>query len=162
MMANGGMLLRPPELKWSPAMSVGVMMLDADHEALIRIINLVTRIKADGSDSRSLDSVLEALAAYGRYHFAREEKVMEACGFPGCDIHREEHAFFAQEVDSMRQRYAEDRDEELTDEVSGFLTAWLRHHILIQDMAYKPFVIGHKRAEEVARAAGPPLPRIVA
>jgi hypothetical protein len=32
------------------------------------------------------------------------------------------------------------------------LAAWIRHHILIQDMAFKPFIDDADRAEQIARA----------
>jgi hemerythrin len=42
-------------------------------------------------------------------------------------------------------------------ELLEYLTGWLRHHILIQDMAFKPYVLGVSRVDDIAQAAGPPL-----
>ena len=101
--------------------------------------------------------VLDTLMLYGRFHFAREEKVMATCEFPGTSFHMAEHQGFARYISTLRERYGRKADTEMASELLQYLTGWLRHHILIQDMAFKPYVMGVDRVDEIARAAGPPL-----
>lgn len=84
---------------------------------------------------------------------------MDAVRFPGGAFHRAEHQNFVGHIEFLRSRFASG-DAEPTRELFDYLTGWLRHHILIQDMAYKPYVSNVSAAEDVAREAAPPLPSI--
>lgn len=130
---------------WTEAMSVGVPALDADHRCLVRIINLLEH--AEGNDVRRvIDIVMDTLDVYCRYHFAREEKVMASCGFPALAFHRREHNGFCRAIARMAKPDADAADAK---ELLEFLKTWLLHHILIQDMAYKPYVASTPHVEEM-------------
>jgi hemerythrin-like metal-binding protein len=127
-------------LAWSESMSVGVAALDADHRCLVRIISLLENVQ-DEDAGRVVDVVLDTLVVYCRYHFAREEQVMAGCGFPALSFHKSEHAGFTGMVRRLRERNAVRSDAAMARELLDCLTSWLCHHILIQDMAYKPYAI---------------------
>jgi hemerythrin len=137
-------------------MSVGVATLDADHRCLVRIINLLEDVD-DHDPRQTIDTVLETLLAYGRFHFRREEQVMEASGFPGAGFHRSEHQGFVGYMRQIHERCRETATPAMVQELRHYLTDWLLHHILIQDMAYKPYVEGVADMDRVARAAAPPV-----
>lgn len=141
---------------WTEAMSVGVPALDSDHRCLVRIINLLAEVD-HGAEARStVETVLETLAMYARYHFAREERVMEQCGFPASHFHRAAHEEFTDYVHGLRVRLAGRGTPDLAKELFDYLTQWLRHHILIQDMAYKPYVRGvHGASQGAPEPPGP-------
>lgn len=125
---------------WTGAMSVGVPALDSDHRCLVRIINLLAEVD-HGAEARStIETVLDTLAMYARYHFAREERLMEECGFPASQVHRAEHEEFTDNIHGLRLGLGGRATPDLAKELFDYLTGWLRHHILIQDMAYKPYV----------------------
>jgi hemerythrin-like metal-binding protein len=121
---------------WNEAMSVGMPALDADHRCLIRIINLLEDAE-EGDVDRVVDIVMETLDLYCRYHFAREERIMRACGFPSLAFHRAEHQDFRRTVAAK----GAGKECASAPELLEHLKAWLLHHILIQDMAYKPYVV---------------------
>ena len=131
--------------------------MDSDHKCLVRIINLLNEIHDNKDASRTVEMVLDTLMLYGRFHFAREENVMATCKFPGTSFHKAEHQGFARYITALRERYGRNVDSEMASELLEYLTGWLRHHILIQDMAFKPYVVGMDRVDEIAGAAGPPL-----
>ncbi len=148
-----------PSLCWSEAMSVGVPALDTDHKCLVRIISLLE--EAQAADAASVvETVLETLILYARFHFEREEKVMEACGFSGLTFHRSEHAGFTRFIRSMRERFSGVATQAMAGELFDYLRQWLLHHVLIQDMAYKPAAMACDQIEEIARGAAPPLERL--
>jgi hemerythrin len=146
--------------QWTEAMSVGVPTLDADHKCLMRIINLLCELDREERAKATVETVLDTLKLYGRTHFKREERVMDAVRFPGGAFHRAEHQNFVRHIEFLRSRLASGRPEP-TRELFDYLTGWLRHHILIQDMAYKPYVSNAPNAESVAKDAAPPMPNIV-
>lgn len=135
---------------WTEAMSVGVPALDSDHRCLVRIINLLAEVDHGAEARATIETVLETLAMYARYHFAREERVMEQCGFPASHFHRGAHEEFADYVRDLRLGLAGRATPDLAKELFDYLTQWLRHHILIQDMAYKPYVCGRPGASDGA------------
>jgi len=143
--------------QWSKEMSVGVSALDSDHKCLIRIIDLLHDIRDHEDSQRMIETVLDTLLVYGRHHFAREERVMAACRFPGHAFHHSEHQGFAKHIKSLRNRFKGKGDPKMASELLDYLSNWLRHHILIQDMAFKPYVAGNPQAEGVALAVGPSL-----
>ena len=145
-----------PMLRWCEAMSVGVPALDADHRCLVRIINLLA--EASSTDVPELiETVLETLLVYSRFHFSREERVMANCVFPGVDFHAREHSGFTRYIQAMRQRVHQELDAAIAVELHEYLTNWLRHHILIQDMAYKPFVVNVPAMNALAEGVAPPI-----
>lgn len=127
---------------WTEAMSVGVPELDDDHKSLIRIINQLGDNLGDETRQGVLRQCLFALMRYAESHFGREEQVMAACGFPGLDVHKGEHRDFIAKIKGITQRFEGDPEALAAlvgDELLDFLKSWLQHHILIEDMAYRPF-----------------------
>jgi hemerythrin-like metal-binding protein len=145
---------------WTEAMSVGVPALDSDHKCLVRIINVLRELDREEDPKITVEAVLESLKLYGRTHFKREERVMDAARFPGGAFHRAEHQNFVRYIEFLRSKFTSGHMES-TRELYDYLTGWLRHHILIQDMAYKPYVSNAPNAESIAKEAAPPLPNIV-
>lgn len=145
---------------WSQAMSVGVPALDADHRCLVRIISLLQDVEAEESQ-RVIDMVLDTLVVYGRYHFAREEQVMRGCGFPALDFHQREHRDFTRFIAGLRGQAETKQGRTAAQALLEYLITWLRHHILIQDMAYKPYVGDVQAAESLARQAGTDMPELI-
>jgi hemerythrin len=117
--------------EWTETMSVGVDLFDSDHKALIGLINRLHE-SLEGDEPAPLGEIFDTLIAYAELHFAREEK-----GF--------------------RERYPGGSDPARTGELLDYLKLWLNHHILIQDMAYKPYAAGDREVERVARSFGPGL-----
>jgi hemerythrin len=143
-------------IAWTEDMSVGMPMLDADHRVLIDLINRLDSVAADPAAREDVvRRVIDALVLYASFHFEREEKVMQACGFPGMDPHMEEHAAFFRHVNGLRGQIGKSALAALRDELLGYLRNWLRHHILIQDMAYKPYVEAKPESHEAARDVKP-------
>lgn len=143
-------------LRWSQAMSVGVSRLDRDHKVLIGLINRLDEASSDSSEGslRLMSQAFEVLVAYTVFHFAREEAVMAACGYPALGQHHEDHVALTNEVRDLQQRFQEDMRSVAAPDMLHFLKGWLNHHILLQDMAYRPYVESHPEADCVAEAHG--------
>ena len=146
-----------PFFQWRESMSVGVALIDSDHQALIQLINRLHDHLETEQAPEVLDQTFDRLVAYIDYHFAREEKVMEACGYPSLDEHREEHLSFTRQIRYVRDRYVKGGGEEIGQDLLEFLKNWLTHHILIQDMDYKAHTDGDPRAQDAAQRFGPGL-----
>ena len=143
-----------PYYQWTDSMSVGVPLLDEDHKVLIQLINRLHDGLVADAEPVALNEILDRLVAYIEFHFTREEKVMEACRYPGAGAHHEQHEGFTQYIYDLRDRSAREGDQVITKELLEYLKNWLNHHILIQDMAYKPYVENNAFADKAASALG--------
>jgi hemerythrin len=144
-----------PLIEWTDDMSVGLTELDDDHKLLIEMIN---QLDANANDATRKDVVrqcLMRLRRYAEYHFAREEMVMAACAFPAIEAQKSEHRNFVKCVQETTQRFdakPAESAEIISQELLSFLRDWLRRHILIEDMAYRPYVKHSGAAKQAARS----------
>ncbi len=140
-------------VRWTQGMSVGVPSIDADHQALIGMVNqLDDAIKAAKGQER-VGGVLDALLDYTVYHFGREEALMEACGYPDLEAHRHTHRVLRTQVAHIRDRHSGNPDTIRDREVLAFLKNWLTSHIMGRDKLYEPFMAGRRDAVQKAEAA---------
>jgi hemerythrin len=140
-------------VRWTQGMSVGVPSIDADHQALIGMVNqLDDAIKAAKGQER-FGSVLDALLDYTMYHFGREEALMEACGYPDLEAHRHTHRVLRTQVAHIRDRHSGNPDAIRDREVLAFLKNWLTSHIMGRDKLYEPFMASRRAVVQKAEAA---------
>ena len=142
-------------IQWTEAMSVGVPAVDHDHKVLIGLINsLGEATRGDHDVIQVIAGALATLIAYTQYHFEREEKMMEACDYPDLEAHREEHHALTAEVMALKDRFLSGEPDISVEGMLLFLTGWLNHHILLQDMEYRGYAEGNPAAEAAAEAYG--------
>ena len=138
--------------RWNDSMSVGVAEMDGDHRVLLGLIN---ELHDAGEDADSFDSVsqyLDILARYAAFHLAREEAMLEAVGYPHLIEHKARHDELRRQTDDLLRRFQDLGDPEVFEELEAFLMDWWTRHIMVEDMAYRPFVEGRPEAGEAARA----------
>ncbi len=143
--------------QWNDSMSVGVTLIDDDHKALIHLINRLYESASAGDAYDVLDDLLNRLVDYIDIHFTREERVMDACAYPEALDHKEEHATFVAYIQDLRGNFSAAAAPNLASDLADYLKEWLNHHILIQDMAYRPYAENNADAARIAAAFGPGL-----
>lgn len=125
-------------LLWRDEMGVGQADIDGDHRQLVAIINDFENIARRLPEDRALHETLIGLHDYAAYHFAREEAIQQACGYPHLESHRQEHKELLGEINAMARRYFVDRTEKVTkaslSEAARFLRHWLVDHIIRSDL----------------------------
>lgn len=124
---------------WSPELSVGIRSIDDDHKKLLTLINnLQTAIYyPTGEDFER--TALKELVDYTRYHFKREEDLMEQNGYPGFEAHRQLHRAMIAQIEGHLKSYETDREGTI-ERLSFFLKNWLIKHIQGTDQEYSPFL----------------------
>jgi len=142
-----------PIIHWTPDFSVGVSSLDTDHKVLISLINQLDDAIRAGEPRETVNRVLDALLDYTDYHFAREEALMRACGYPEIDAHMRTHATLRAQVHDIRDRYRRNPESMHSREVLAFLKNWLTAHIVGRDRLYVPSMLAEaEHLEEAERA----------
>lgn len=118
-------------------MSVGCKALDDDHKVLIQALNDFVEALETDEGVFVTDGIFSVLVDYTNYHFTREEKIMEACGYADIENHKKTHQELKEQLMDSRTRYMLNPNAVLEDEVRQFLTNWLQKHILISDISYR-------------------------
>ena len=145
-------------MAWSEHFVTGIAPVDAQHKALVDMINLAAPHLASGGagSQQVLGPLLDKLVQYAASHFKFEETLMtQVAVMPAYfEQHLRTHQTFVAEVLQMRAQY--ERGESLSgNDLLHFLTSWLTFHILSEDkhMARQVQDIQAGRSPEQAFAA---------
>lgn len=124
-------------IKWDESFSVGVRIIDAQHQKLFSLINnLHNNIRrTDGEEPEPLENIILELAAYVDFHFHFEEKYFEEFNYEKTEAHKEQHKFYEDKVREFNEKYKKG-EEEVGEEILAFLEDWIKTHIKINDKEY--------------------------
>jgi hemerythrin len=133
-------------IRWLDSLSLDVPAIDADHKHLLDLLNRLHYMALAGDDREAVGAVLAELVAYTFAHFAREEALMQACGYPGLAQHARLHEVLRAQVAHQRARFRADPRSFDVQGFYAFLSDWLTMHILGEDMKLKPWVAAAETA----------------
>jgi hemerythrin len=131
---------------WKPEYAVGYADIDQQHKQLYFLADELHGALAAGAAKQSVPRLLDGLIDYTCKHFADEERIMRANGYPEYAQHCRLHEDLKRQVLDLRSRMASQRVM-VTIEVMQFLSDWLRHHIQIEDRK----IAAHLKAPALAR-----------
>jgi hemerythrin len=106
---------------------------------LIKLINDLGAAMSSGQGSQVISQTLRGLIDYTANHFAAEEKLLTAQGYPEFRQHKAEHDALVKQVLELRDKL-EKGHITVSIETMNFLRQWLSNHILKTDMKYGPFL----------------------
>jgi hemerythrin-like metal-binding protein len=129
-------------LMWKDQYSVGVKDLDNQHLGLMETLNELHSAMMKGQAKALTGGLLSKLVEYTHEHFAAEESMMTATGFPGLTAHRIKHRELTKQVSEFVGRY-EKGEITLNLDLLNFLRDWLTTHILKEDQEYGPWLNQH-------------------
>ncbi len=127
---------------WNSDYSVGVKLLDYDHQEMFATVNELHNAISDGKEEDAIAPIMDRLSRYVMEHFQREEHIMSEYGFPDVADHRRKHHDFARVIYAIRHILANCPQRLSYDRLLKFLEGWLTHHIMGEDMKYKAFMRG--------------------
>jgi len=131
--------------EWKQEYSVGIHSIDAQHQNLFATSRELYSAMSTGQGKSALARILDRLVQYTKVHFAHEERLMSANGYPDLARHQMEHAALTRQVVQFQQDFQAGRAA-MTVQLLHFLQNWLQHHIQESDHAYAP----HLKAKAVA------------
>jgi hemerythrin len=92
--------------EWTPDLSVGVDLIDREHQELFARANaLIMAAATTAAADQSLEA-LRFLADYVVTHFDAEEQLMAEVSYPDAPAHRAEHDWFRGELARMTRRFS--------------------------------------------------------
>lgn len=128
-----------PLVEWKPIYSVGIDMIDAQHQKIIGYMNRFHDANAAGNPLAA-KSALAALVEYTKLHFSEEEAMMSRNGYPDFPAHKKTHGDLLNLVQRLVTNYSAQPDIKNAESLSNFLKTWLLNHILGVDKKYVPYV----------------------
>lgn len=127
-----------PTIEWQSAYSVLVSRFDDQHKKLINIMNELHTAMKKGEGQLVLGGIFQSLADYTKEHFAAEEALMEANGYPDLSRHKTAHEQLLGRVVKLQREFMEGNGI-LSINVLNFLRDWLITHIQGEDKKYGRF-----------------------
>ena len=126
-------------VKWSREFSVGVEELDQQHQQLIKMLNrLLSPRETIDTHSETISETLLAMTRYAQGHFKTEESLMEAYGYPDLQEQKQQHRAYRKKTVGLSMDTTLGVDT-VPETLLSYLYDWWIHHILDEDMKYKPF-----------------------
>lgn len=137
-----------PFMQWSEMLAIDGGSVDHQHRQLVEALNDFHEAVAQGREADAIGRTLGFLSLYGGQHFADEERMLEAAGYPKLEQHRRQHRLFIVQVDAFRAQL-DAGGAGLGHGMAQFLGSWLVNHIMVADKAYAAFLRGSARLPAV-------------
>lgn len=115
-------------IEWNPRFEIGVESIDRDHRRLIELINRLHASMCTGATPENVAAGLDSIHARIAAHFALEEKLMIAAGFPGFAEHKLDHDTLLEEIVEIRDSVVSDGDYS-AQELTHSLDRWFSDHV---------------------------------
>jgi len=125
---------------WTEGFSVGVSEMDNQHKKIIAMINTLIKEPKATTNSITVSDLLSDMIQYTQEHFQNEEALMAEHGYPLKDQQSEQHRTFIKKTVDFCSAVEAGVDI-VPQAMLDYLKNWLVHHILEQDMKYKPFFL---------------------
>lgn len=130
-----------PLIEWSNELSVGIDSVDEQHKKLVNMINALNDAKLTGGSNELLGKIFSGLAAYTQKHFAYEENMFAEYGYSDSVEHKKQHNELIAQVVELKEKFMENPQGTMNDELMLFLKRWLTNHIMRTDKEYSEFLI---------------------
>jgi hemerythrin-like metal-binding protein len=127
------------QIELASGFTVGCPRMDYPHVDLVRLLNLMLRSDGTVVNSEEFTLFLTRATEYAAIHFREEEQLMANAGYPGLAGHRKSHTDYRKRIAEFCLRTM-DRHSNVPAELLNFLMEWWRHHILVEDAGYKPYI----------------------
>ncbi len=122
-------------LTWNHACAVGVKAMDEQHAVLMDTLNEIRLALVRGQGREQVSEALNRLIEFTRMHFASEEQLLEAHGFPGVSAHRDAHRKLLGQIEEAALR-TQHQDELHIKSMLLFLREWYMNHMEDVDSLY--------------------------
>lgn len=139
-------------IDFDDSLRTGIDAVDEQHEMLVALYNELDEAVWQGRAHRQMEVILARLFKYTKTHFATEEAMLLATGYPELAQHQLEHQRLAERLRKYVVRFKHS-EERISVEMLEFVRRWITSHIMESDQAYVAFV--KKHADRLAPGAEP-------
>lgn len=144
-------------IEWQEAWLTGDDRIDAEHLELVARINALHAAVDGGGDREAITAGLRAIVERTREHFAYEESLMAATGYPDAAVHRERHGMLFGIVNLLAESI-ELVDGEIVLGTIGFFEDWFIGHVECDDADLGDFLAARSSDAAAAISSEPTIP----
>jgi len=120
---------------WQANYSVGIQVIDEQHQHMIEIINMLFRDLETKTGEIDVNQFFSEVESYGSYHFQTEETFFSRYNYPERSEHLAAHAWYREKVQSLLATDGPSRDKAST--LLAFLKTWWVEHITGMDQTLR-------------------------
>jgi hemerythrin len=131
-----------PLIEWTPALSVGVDLIDVQHQKLLAIANDLHEATLEHRAKQVIGQTLADLIDYTHTHFATEERFFVEFDYADKEAHMAEHRALSSKVLELKAEF-DAGNTAVTLEVMRFLKQWITEHLAGEDLKFAPFLREH-------------------
>lgn len=133
---------------WDQSLETGYPEIDDQHRGLFNLADKLAvaiatcTLNDDGmceEDENVVADAVYGLTDYCVEHFADEEALMKAAGYPSLPVHCSLHEQLTAETLTITARYFNDEGV-VPETLAPFITSWLSDHIRRHDMQFVKFL----------------------
>lgn len=126
-------------ISWDQTLRTGHARMDADHEALAELFNLLPRAVEQGKGRDYCAIVLDDIIQHATMHFDLERQLMVQHHYPKTVQHTAEHAMLLEQALHYKAGFDIDSSESRI-ALAQFPDVWLGFHILFSDKELAKFL----------------------
>jgi diguanylate cyclase (GGDEF)-like protein/hemerythrin-like metal-binding protein/PAS domain S-box-containing protein len=126
-----------PWISFDATKSVGVRVMDLQHETLAEMINKLNTAFNDNEKLEVVSGILDEITVYTRFHFDTEERLMERFQYPDILEHKKEHQNLLSEFAFLKKKFLGGGESV----VLQTLKNWLLLHISNCDKPLADFLV---------------------
>ena len=115
----------------------GNTLVDEQHRAILAALKSLW-------ETRDIDAAVQSLSEHFSAHFACEETLMEAAGYPDEPQHRMAHLEFFDIWLNARARWQRIHDNREAADFMAAMAGWLKTHVLGEDMRMARWLKGER------------------
>ena len=124
-------------IAWDDSIIVGIPTIDEDHKKLVDMLNELFAACFAAQGPAVLGDILDQLVDYTKYHFEREEKMLEEANYGRLEEHRVLHKRMVAQVEKIQKNLQSGATHDLSNETLKFLSHWLTDHIQAEDKEFR-------------------------
>ncbi len=116
---------------------IGHELIDHHHRVLMDLVNALIDLAEQSAPSKSdYLRLLMKMSDYSHYHFKAEEGLLASVDYPDFETQYDQHLGFSEKASLL----VTSCDLQQLQSAAQFLKTWLEHHILVEDMKFKPYL----------------------
>jgi hemerythrin len=133
-------------VEWDDRYSVRIPQIDNQHKELIRMTNDLYTACLGGTEAAKepFREAVRGTVDYVKYHFAAEEKILEAIKYPEFTVHKREHESFVRKILEGVRDFQEGRPF-VPNVFVRYLKDWILAHIAVEDKKYADYILVLKK-----------------
>ncbi len=125
-------------IQWHSGYSVGIQVIDEQHQHMIEIINLLFRELETSTAEIDLTQFFEDAVNYGEYHFQAEETFFSRYDYPEKEQHLAIHVAYKKNLNGLLLQTGDSHTR--AGELLDFLETWWIEHITGMDQTLRKLV----------------------